>query len=401
MLCAAVVAIALGAGILYGQGWARAGSGYGYGQPVCHEPSINDDRVDENRGPATFTISAGDSDPQCRFHVDFDTADRDATGGADYTSRHGSVTLDGGQDAKVDVTIRDDDLDEPDEEFTVKLGGDGKGSGTGTIVDNDAPPTITVGSVSATEGTTAVFSVTLSGPSGRTITVSYATVPGSAAAGADFTPVTGTLTFAPGETAKTVPVTVAGDTDTGEGPETFALELTAPQNVTIAAGQSQGQATIVNQGAPAPTPNPPGPGGPGSPVGPGGTDANLSPPAADQTPPVIGVTSPSVHDGLVEWTVSCPDSEETCAGTVRVTTAQAKAARAKKPKRVLLGSKRYRLEGGEKKKVRVRINRRGVRLVRKRHDLPAKATFKTKDKAGNVSTKVQVFTLHETAFRHN
>ena len=102
------------------------------------------------------------------------------------------------------------------------------------------------------------------------------------------------------------------------------------------------------------------------------------------------------------WTVSCPGGEQVCIGSVRITAAQAKAARAtKKSKRVLVGAKRYRLKGGEKKKIVVKINGRGVRLVRKRHRLPVKATFKTKDKAGNVSTRVQVFNLHESAFRHN
>ena len=57
--------------------------------------------------------------------------------------------------------------------------------------------------------------VTLSHPSATTVTVDWATLdtgnPGSATAGADYVAAGGTLTFAPGETAATVPITVLGD----------------------------------------------------------------------------------------------------------------------------------------------------------------------------------------------
>ena len=55
----------------------------------------------------------------------------------------------------------------------------------------------------------ATFTVTLGASSATPVTVGYATADGTAtAAGGDFTSASGTLTFAPGETAKTVPVTV-------------------------------------------------------------------------------------------------------------------------------------------------------------------------------------------------
>ena len=364
----------------------------------CSSPSVNDAKVAENKGPATFTISASGSDPQCAFKVKYKTADNTATAPEDYASTQGSVSLNGGETSKVDVSVVDDKLNEDNETFTLVLSGDGSGSGTGTIVDDDPPPTISVGSVTVAEGNgaTAVFPVTLSAPSAKPITVGYGTVPGSATAGADFTPATGTLTFAPGETAKTVPVTIIGDS-TPDGPETFGLQLSAPQNATLPAGQSTGQATITDQG---PLTSPPIDGSPG-PGGPGALAPN-SPLPADTTGPTLGLSQPIENNGAVEWTVSCPGGEQVCIGSVRITAAQAKAARAtKKSKRVLVGAKRYRLKGGEKKKIVVKINGRGVRLVRKRHRLPVKATFKTKDKAGNVSTRVQVFNLHESAFRHN
>jgi hypothetical protein len=53
----------------------------------------------------------------------------------------------------------------------------------------------------------------------------------------------GTLTFAPGETQKSVPVTIIGDT-LNEADETFFLDLSSPDNAEIASGH--GTATIVD-----------------------------------------------------------------------------------------------------------------------------------------------------------
>ena len=68
----------------------------------------------------------------------------------------------------------------------------------------------------------AAFTVHLSIPSATTMTVNYATASGSATAGSDFTPVSGTLTFAPGQTTQTVLVPTLNDVIV-EGTETFIL----------------------------------------------------------------------------------------------------------------------------------------------------------------------------------
>ncbi|MDZ5084897.1 Calx-beta domain-containing protein [Mycolicibacterium parafortuitum] len=121
-----------------------------------------------------------------------------------------------------------------------------------TLISNAAPPvsspTVSVGDASASEGdsdsTTLTFTVTLSEPAGQPVTVSYSTANGTAtAAGADYTPTVGTLTFAAGETVKTVNVAVTGDTMI-ELDEQFTLNLSAPVNAVI--GDGVGVATIVN-----------------------------------------------------------------------------------------------------------------------------------------------------------
>ena len=85
-----------------------------------------------------------------------------------------------------------------------------------TITDDDAAPSFSVDDPSVAEGdagtASLTFTVTLSAASGKTVTVDYATADGTATtAGSDYTGTTGTLTFAPGETTKTVTVTVSGD----------------------------------------------------------------------------------------------------------------------------------------------------------------------------------------------
>ena len=70
----------------------------------------------------------------------------------------------------------------------------------------------------------ALFTVFLSQPSDQTVTVDYLTADGTARSATDYTTATGSLTFAPGETIKTVTVDVLGDLDF-EGVEHFQLRL--------------------------------------------------------------------------------------------------------------------------------------------------------------------------------
>ncbi|MFM8436200.1 MAG: Calx-beta domain-containing protein, partial [Planctomycetia bacterium] len=114
---------------------------------------------------------------------------------------------------------------------------------------NAAPAVgISISGGSVTEGNTGTtpltFTVTLAAAVSSTVTVNYATANGTAAAGSDFTAASGTLTFAPGETSKTVAVAVAGDT-AFESNETFSLTLSgASSNARIATASATG--TIVN-----------------------------------------------------------------------------------------------------------------------------------------------------------
>ena len=91
--------------------------------------------------------------------------------------------------------------------------------------------------------------MSLSAESGKTVTVDYATLAGTAEAGSDFTAESGTVTFAPGQTSQTVSIDVLGDT-VDESDESLSLELSNAVNAAIADGS--GAITILDDdGAPA------------------------------------------------------------------------------------------------------------------------------------------------------
>ena len=110
------------------------------------------------------------------------------------------------------------------------------------------PGALSVADASVDEGPGATldFVVTLGGPSGEAVTVDYATSDGTATAGSDYTATSGTLTFASGETGKTVSVPVLDDAH-DDGGETMTFTLSNAQGATIDDGEATG--TIDNTDA--------------------------------------------------------------------------------------------------------------------------------------------------------
>jgi uncharacterized repeat protein (TIGR01451 family) len=97
---------------------------------------------------------------------------------------------------------------------------------------------------------TAALAVRLLSPSATPVTVDFATGDGTATAGSDYLPVAGTLSFAPGETLKTVDVTVLGDT-VFEVDETFFVTLSNAAGAPIVDGLAVG--TILNDDSALPS----------------------------------------------------------------------------------------------------------------------------------------------------
>lgn len=132
-----------------------------------------------------------------------------------------------------------------------QYGSVGMYSFTGTVVAQDPSPDLTISDASANEGGVLSFTLTLSKTAAIPVTVQFATANGTASAGSDYTSTSGTVTFNPGETSKTITVNSLQDT-VYEGNETFTVNLSNPSGLVIADNQAVG--TIIEDD-PLPLPN--------------------------------------------------------------------------------------------------------------------------------------------------
>ncbi|HEX7314291.1 MAG TPA: Calx-beta domain-containing protein [Pyrinomonadaceae bacterium] len=206
---------------------------------------------------ATFAIRLSEASDKT-VTVVYATSDGTAKAPGDYVAVPPTMlTFAPGETVKmVNVAVVGDTLDEAIfENFNVNISNPTNASisnptGQGTIIDDDdaAAPSISIGDAIVVEGnsgtTAATFTVTLSAVSGQEVTVNYSTADGTAAAPIDYASVGfATLSFAAGETTKTITVNVNGDT-ANEADETFFVQLHSPAHATLA--DSQGQGTITN-----------------------------------------------------------------------------------------------------------------------------------------------------------
>jgi hypothetical protein len=165
------------------------------------------------------------------------------TGAASFTGTTGTVTFAAGATtATVTIDPTADKIVERNETVALSLAS-GTGyviGGTpaviGTIVNDDSPTINLSADRTVVEGTTSPqtvsYTLTLSDASTKTITVQYATANGTAAAGLDYTSVTGTLTFNPGVTSRVINIPILNDS-INEADETFTLTLSSPTNVNL------------------------------------------------------------------------------------------------------------------------------------------------------------------------
>lgn len=201
---------------------------------------------------ATFTVIRGGQTDRAES-VTYVTADGTARAGTDYQSTNGTLSFAAGEISKtITVLVIGDRLSESHETFFVNLSGAASvyiadGQAVGTIIDDE--PRVSIADVTLTEGglgqrTFFVFTVTLSTAYDQSVTISFRTGNGTAKKGEDYVARSGTLTFAPGETTKTITIEVKGDTKR-EGNETFYLDLTDPRG-TLTFTKSRGIGAILN-----------------------------------------------------------------------------------------------------------------------------------------------------------
>jgi hypothetical protein len=225
--------------------------------------SIDDVTVTEgNSGTvaAIFTITLTPASDQTVTFAHA-TADGTATAPGDYLAASGTRTFNPWQTTKrVTIAVNGDTLDEASNDtFFLNLSKPtnatiGDAQGQGRIADDDPMPTLSINDIRVPEGNSgtvaAIFTISLSAPSGRQVTVDYAAADGTAQAPGDYVaiPPTARIVTA-GQILRTVTVQVNGDT-LFEPDESLFVNLSSPVNATI--GDGQGLGTIANDDAAPP-----------------------------------------------------------------------------------------------------------------------------------------------------
>jgi uncharacterized delta-60 repeat protein len=165
----------------------------------------------------------------------------------DGTSNLGaSATLSGGV-----ATLVTSSLGDGSHSITSVYAGDTNfGPSTSPAVTHVVPGRLTVNDPTANAAngaTTMIFTVTLTAAAAVPVTVSYATTDRTARAGADYTATSGSLTFNPGETSKSLTITIAGQSVPGSNKD-FFVTLTNPTNASLAKGAGIGTITYASSG---------------------------------------------------------------------------------------------------------------------------------------------------------
>lgn len=230
--------------------------------------SIGDVAIAEGSSNSTttfnFTITlSGPADTALTF--DAATLADSAEAGTDFVAKTQSLTIPAGQtSATFAVTVKQDGLFETNEQFFVNLTNAKLGSGNtavsisgdtqavGTILNDDAQPTLNINDVTVLEGDsgthTITFTVTMVGQAGAPVTFHWVTANGSATGGSDFVAVdNGDATIDLGKNSVTLTVTVNGDT-ADEPDENFFVNLSQAKlgGADLVITDAQGEAKLLN-----------------------------------------------------------------------------------------------------------------------------------------------------------
>lgn len=205
------------------------------------DASVSDGVVDEEAGG---TVNVSLSEP----------AAVEVTVAFEFAGGSGSVVLPAGA-SSVDValSVTDDAADESDEELAIRLtsvsGGVRLADALGlvTVIDDDAPPSVSISGTSVDEGDTSLtdvaLTVSLSAATDDDVVVDLATVAGSAGLGGDVMEIDQSVLIPAGETAVSTHVYVLGDAEL-EDAEHFGVELSNPVSATL--GTASATVTIVD-----------------------------------------------------------------------------------------------------------------------------------------------------------
>ena len=214
-------------------------------------PIINYPALTEDVGAVIIGVVRGDDGNQT-VTVDWATTDLTATSGLDYTGMTNTLTFAPTERLKlVSVPILNDSLKEGNKTFRVTLSNPTGGTlgstktTTVTIADNDQGFQFESATYSVAEDAGAVLVRVLRGTddTNASVTVDYATADVSATNGVDYAATHGTLSFAPGEKVKVVPVPILND-GVKEATESFRLTLSNPTGGAVLGARTTTTTTI-------------------------------------------------------------------------------------------------------------------------------------------------------------
>jgi hypothetical protein len=373
------------------------------GAPVASAAvTVGDAEVSESNGvaSATFTVTRTTGLLAGPATIHFSTADGSARAPGDYAAvtgdlQFGSAPLGGTQVQTVPVTVRGDALDESAETFRLVLSGSveiGDAEGVATIADDDPPPVIGVAdAAAAAEGDSASFTIALSAPSGREISVAFTTADADATAGEDYTALSGTVGIPAGTTTASLGVALVDDA-ADEPDERFELHIGSPGAATL--GRATASATITDNDEPPAVPSlsSSADGTPAPPSGgPGGADGD----AAIRTPadtgaapgssaPQLGLSSPRLRrPATVLVTVSCPRETSRCSGRVTIFSRANPRSRIKALRQERrLGLRNFTLVSGTARTLTIALARSDRVLLRRTGRMLVRAFAVTYDGSG-------------------
>ena len=268
-------------------------SGGDYGSVTAPDISVNitdttkafvyleSGQASESDGYVEFTVTVRPILRTTPVLVRYATVDGTAIAGSDYTREvetgqtYKTLNIPAGQSsATIRIPIIDNQVYESaDETFTLQLtnhnnkatlDGDATSlTATGAIADDDPKPVVSVAGpagevsyVSENAKDPVTFTLTLVGQSAGDVTVDYATGeaglmdlftarqgPAGATEGQDYAGTSGTITFTPGQTTKTVTVQVTDD-DVNEETEFFGFRISSPQGADLRGQRSEDVADV-------------------------------------------------------------------------------------------------------------------------------------------------------------